>query len=312
MSHARIEEVSDSDPSEGDISDVDEDFDEREILKARPSQVPPPQRTPQSAASLIDPSKIPSSFQPPPGASGPSFQQAEDDSKYKDFQCIYPVYFDKNRSRKEGRRVGIEQAVENPMAREIVNACGRLRLETLFEPAKMHPKDWANPGRVKIRLKGGNNSTIKNSISPLHLKFNWRCANVVFLTEHHLYTLISKHLQLNPTTEESCLQVQVPGAPRPDASKPYPKPAIPKGWKMGSILPYYSHGLTGGGVSDNFFKDMMAEMQNAGGAGGGMPDMSALAGMMGGVGGAGPSGGGAIAGGSGGGGKKEKKKKIKG
>jgi signal recognition particle subunit SRP19 len=83
---------------------------------------------------------------------------------------------------------------------------------------------------------------------------------------------------------------------------------------MGSILPYYSHGLTGGGVSDNFFKDMMAEMQNAGGAGAGagMPDMSALAGMMGGAGGAGPSGGGAIAGGSGGGGKKEKKKKIKG
>jgi signal recognition particle subunit SRP19 len=175
MSHARIEEVSDSDPSEGDISDVDEDFDEREILKARPSQVPPPQRTPQSAASLIDPSKIPSSFQPPPGASGPSFQQAEDDSKYKDFQCIYPVYFDKNRSRKEGRRVGIEQAVENPMAREIVNACGRLRLETLFEPAKTHPKDWANPGRVKIKLKGGNNSTIKNSISPslpLHFRYN--------------------------------------------------------------------------------------------------------------------------------------------
>jgi len=85
------------------------------------------------------------------------------------------VYFDKNRSRKEGRRVGIEQAVENPMAREIVNACGRLRLETLFEPAKTHPKDWANPGRVKIKLKGGNNSTIKNSISPslpLHFRYN--------------------------------------------------------------------------------------------------------------------------------------------
>jgi signal recognition particle subunit SRP19 len=132
---------------------------------------------------------------------------------------------------------------------------------------------------------------------------------VIFLVEHHLYTLISKHLQLNPTTEASSLQVQIPGAPLPDPSKPYPRPAIPKGWKMGSILPYYSHGLTGGGVSDNFFKDMMAEMQNAGGTPGGMPDMSALAGMMGGAGGAGPSGG---AGASAGTGKKEKKKKIKG
>ena len=85
--------------------------------------------------------------------------------KYKDFQCVYPVYFDKNRSRKEGRRVGIDQAVENPLAREIVTACGKLRLETLFEPTKIHPKDWANPGRVKIKIKGGMNSSIKNSTS---------------------------------------------------------------------------------------------------------------------------------------------------
>jgi signal recognition particle subunit SRP19 len=30
---------------------------------------------------------------------------------------------------------------------------------------------------------------------------------------------------------------------------------------MGTILPYYSPALTGGGVSENFFKDMMVEMQ---------------------------------------------------
>lgn len=40
---------------------------------------------------------------------------------------------------------------------------------------------------------------------------------------------------------------------------------------MGEILPYYSAALSGGGVSENFFKDMMAEM------GGQMPGM---AGMM--------------------------------
>jgi signal recognition particle subunit SRP19 len=42
---------------------------------------------------------------------------------------------------------------------------------------------------------------------------------------------------------------------------------------MGTLLPYYSPGLTGGGVSENFFKDMMAEMQ---GQVPGMPDMGAL------------------------------------
>ena len=54
------------------------------------------------------------------------------------------------------------------MAREIVAACGRLGLETLFEPAKCHPKDWANPGRVKIKLKGGNAGGVKNSMHIIH------------------------------------------------------------------------------------------------------------------------------------------------
>jgi signal recognition particle subunit SRP19 len=47
---------------------------------------------------------------------------------------------------------------------------------------------------------------------------------------------------------------------------------------MASILPYYSPGLTGGGVSENFLKDMMAEM-----GGGGMPGMiPGMPGMTGG------------------------------
>ncbi|CZR65980.1 related to signal recognition particle protein Sec65 [Phialocephala subalpina] len=284
MSHARIEEVSDSDPSEGDISDALSDFDEREILKARPSTIPAPKPNP----SFINPSSIPSSSSQFPGV-----QETEDDSKFKDYQCIYPIYFDKNRSRKEGRMVGKELAVENPLAREIVNACGRLRLETLFEPAKCHPRDWANPGRVKVKLRGGNNSSIKN--------------------KHHLYTLISEHLKANPTTTETAQMVRVPGIPPPDTSKPYPSPAVPKGWKMGSILPYYSPAMSGGGVSENFFKDMMAEMQGAGGAGGagvpGMPDMSAMQAMLGGMGGAGGAGPSGTAGGSGGAPKKDKKKK---
>ena len=175
MSHARIEEVSDSDlgsdPSEGDIDDLGSDFDEREILKARtpasgprPSQVTPP----NASSTFINPSQIPSTTNTSNSrvrtdADGTQFHTTEDESKYKDFQCIYPIYFDKNRSRKEGRRVGVEMAVENPLAREIVAACGKLRLETLFEPTKIHPKDWANPGRVKIKVKGGLNKNVKNS-----------------------------------------------------------------------------------------------------------------------------------------------------
>ena len=133
--------------------------------------------------------------------------------------------------------------------------------------------------------------------------------------EHHLYTLISKHLQANPTTTKTASMVRVPGVPPPNLEKEYPTPAIPKGWKMGTILPHYSPGLTGGGVSENFMKDMMAELQNSGGGAGmpGMPDMSALQNMMGAGGGAG-MGRGASGQGSGGEGKakKKEKKKIKG
>jgi signal recognition particle subunit SRP19 len=162
MSHARIEEVSDSepeydsDPSEDDI----EEFDEREIIKARAPKAAPAPRA--AHPSLLDPSAVPSVAK-----DGIAFQSTADEAKYKDFQCIYPIYFDRNRTRKEGRRVGTEGAVENPLAREIVAACGKLGLETLFEPTKMHPKDWANPGRVKVKLKGGQTNVITNSSFPL-------------------------------------------------------------------------------------------------------------------------------------------------
>jgi hypothetical protein len=42
------------------------------------------------------------------------------------------------------------------------------------------------------------------------------------------------------------------------------------GWKTGRIVPYYSPAVTGSGVSEDFFKQMMREMQ------GQMPGMPAL------------------------------------
>lgn len=47
--------------------------------------------------------------------------------------------------------------------------------------------------------------------------------------------------------------------PTPD--QPIPPPAVPRGWKMNTILPLHSPALSGGGVSENILKDMMQEMQ---------------------------------------------------
>ncbi|KAF3766096.1 SRP19-domain-containing protein [Cryphonectria parasitica EP155] len=256
MSHARIEEVEDSDlemsdPSEDDI----DDFAETDILRSRSNK--PQQPAPADARShILDPSRIPSVSSGPPtaGAAGSySIPTATSTKAYAGFQCLYPIYFDASRTRAEGRRVPKELAVSNPLAREIVNACRDLRVQTLFEPEKMHPRDWANPGRVKVQLKGdaGAAAGVKN--------------------KHQLYILVAQHLRNNPTTEKSAvLWERIPGGPPPpERSKGYPRPAVPRGWKMGDMLPYYSPAMTGGGVSENLFKDMMKEMQG----GGGMPGL---------------------------------------
>lgn len=55
----------------------------------------------------------------------------------------------------------------NPLAREIVEAVQLLGLDTVFEPGKVHPKDWSNPGRVRVLIKEGGrvrNRGVKNSM----------------------------------------------------------------------------------------------------------------------------------------------------
>ena len=51
----------------------------------------------------------------------------------------------------------------------------------------------------------------------------------------------------------------------PPSKEPIPPPAVPRGWKMGNILPLHSPALSGGGVSENILRDMMQEMQGQGG-----------------------------------------------
>ena len=271
MSHARIEEVEDSDvsdPSEADIGD----FDDADIVR-RIAEVPRQAKPNASSSSVAASLPAASSFSEPRTA---PYQSAGHPGAYAGYRCIYPVYFDSTRSRAEGRRVGRDLAVSNPLAAEIAAACQRLGLNPVLEATKIHPKDWANPGRVRVLLKEGDVEDAggkgKGGKAGNPGPGAGRIKN-----KHHLYNLISQHLRENPTTEKSqALWMRLPGAPLPDADKPYPRPAPPRGWKMGELLPYYSPAMTGGGVSENFFKDMMKEMQGGGdmasmlaGAGGG-------------------------------------------
>ncbi|KAI1750575.1 signal recognition particle, SRP19 subunit [Xylaria castorea] len=316
MSHPRIEEVSDSDddvsdPSEGDI----DDFQDSDILRAVPTKPTPSQSQARASPSPQQQQQQQQQQHTEQQAPQPGLQPAD----IKDYQMLYPVYFDAARTRAQGRRVSASLAVKNPLAREIANACAALRLSPVFEAHRTHPKDWANPGRVRVALKEARarNHPVKN--------------------KHHLYVVVAKYLREHPVADDSPALRQglrgmglgggLGGAGDLYADgKPWPRPAVPKGWKLGDLLPAYSAAMTGGGVSENAFKDMMREMQNqgggapgGGGGGGGMPGMgmpgmnadmmSMLQGMGMGGGGGGGGGGGPAIGGSEGGGKKGKKGK---
>ncbi|KAI1076562.1 signal recognition particle, SRP19 subunit [Whalleya microplaca] len=300
MSHPQIEEVSDSDlsdPSEGDI----DDFAESDILRSIPTssntrpntrQPAPPSSSQLAAHPMVNPAAHPS---------GPQIQPGD----IKNHQMLYPIYFDATRSRAGGRRVPSSLAVKNPLAREIANACAALRLQPVFEAHKVHPKDWANPGRVRIQLKSPSpTNSSQQTVNPYAKQVT---------NKHHLYILVAKHLRAHPTTEDSeaLRRVRVPGLGTPEDGQPWPRPAVPRGWKMGELLPAYSAAMTGGGVSENAFKDMMKEMQGGpggpGGAGGGpTADMMSMLGGMPGM--SGGSAGESAGGGQGGGGGKKGKK----
>lgn len=152
--HPQIEEVSDSDPEEiAPGFDSDDDLPSNAIIS--------PANIPTKATPAPQPQQMPMPTMPAP-------EPQREIPKH--FQCLYPVYFDKTRTRAEGRKVGAELAVENPLARDIVDAVQMLGLNAGLEPEKLHPKDWANPGRVRVQLKNENgqlvNSKIKNSTWP--------------------------------------------------------------------------------------------------------------------------------------------------
>jgi signal recognition particle subunit SRP19 len=181
MAHPRIEEVDDvSDPEEMDLDAFD---------FARPGQTTlqsaqvPQQRQQQSqqqqpnADMMAQMQALLSSQGNGTGMNMPGMPQMdqkerlrlerEQQEKSKSYQCIYPIYFDASRSREEGRRVKKEDAVRNPLARDIVDAlqwvAGQVgfALQIVFEPSKCHPKDWANPGRVRVEVKRGGEGVCK-------------------------------------------------------------------------------------------------------------------------------------------------------
>ncbi|EHY56359.1 hypothetical protein ABEF92_006966 [Exophiala dermatitidis] len=290
MSHARVEELSDSDPDIDDPSNYLPQSDTQVMRPASQSSSSSPEPEPASSSSS---GPNPTLFRPPPPSSSQHFQQPQTREHIKSFQTLYPVYFDATRTKSEGRRVNSSLAIANPLAINLLEAVKAVFVETAplpriaFEPDKTHPKDWANPGRIRIEMFHPETK------EPIHPQIK---------NKAHLYTLIGRWLKAHPTKPTDPLQLKIPGLPVPENFGKEPIP-VPRGWKMGTILPVHSPAVSGGGVKDDFFKEAMEEIRQAqsqgqlpaggpgGPGGGGMPDMAALQNMMSSMGGLGGMGG---------------------
>jgi signal recognition particle subunit SRP19 len=296
MSHARVEELSDSDPEIEDPSSIS--FPQSSSSIIAPANIPAASTSERARPSAYNgaqhhsPDSMPSLLRPTGSTS-----KAPSKDSIKFHSTLYPVYFDISRSRAQGRRVSSKLGVSNPLARDIAEACQFIsarqaggKLQIAFEPDKTHPKDWANPGRVRLLMRDrGTGKPLSPAVK----------------NKSHLYILVAQYLQAHPITKESPLKLQIQGVPAPEKLEP---PAVPRGWKINEILPLHSPAMSGGGVSENFFKDMMTDMQKGGGAG--VPQLPpAMAEMFAGAGGGAA---GSQAGSSGEGSRKKEKKKKKG
>jgi signal recognition particle subunit SRP19 len=78
------------------------------------------------------------------------------------FFCIYPSYVDSAKTMKQGRRIGVEKAVDTPTVQDLSEALASLNIRHATQPHKGYSRDqttlWDNPGRVRVDpaiLEGG-------------------------------------------------------------------------------------------------------------------------------------------------------------
>lgn len=206
-------------------------------LQLRPTPTPAPssqvsQVTPVpqvSQVSQVPEASLASQNSPLPGTHG---------TKLPDYMSswtqIYPVYFNSNKTRKQGRRVDNVYAVKNPLAVLIADACRALGLTIALELTKTHPKDWSNPGRVRVQIPEGTSKA-------------------------QLLVNISKKLKTLPVTEESARRDLYKKLAMFDSMKPI---ASLRNDKLLQILPGASPALSAKNAIDAAMKQDAQMMQS--------------------------------------------------
>lgn len=189
-------------------------------VRLRPVERPNPQPAARPAGSGVpDLQQMMSAAQSMPAPENtPRFASGvaknEVPEEMKDWKVIYPCYFDKRRSLKEGRRVPADMAVNDPLAITLAEACESLGYQVSVELVKGHPQDWANLGRIRVNTKDPKRT---------------------------LYPKIAQYLKMHPTTEASAYADDYRRVAHFDSVRPLGRPL---GIKMNDILPGISPALS--------------------------------------------------------------------
>jgi signal recognition particle subunit SRP19 len=153
-------------------------------------------------------------------------KKVTDITPYKTWTCIYPIYLDAKRPYGQ-RRVSRAKGLWWPLSKDIADAANRLGLGTLHEVTKAHPRDWENPGRVRVQWKKDG-----------------KLVNPVIKTKKQLFEMICYQLQLlkpenipKPPYNLGKLPIPIPPSQKasdgpqtqPPSSNPTPTTNAPKG-----------------------------------------------------------------------------------
>ncbi len=83
--------------------------------------------------------------------------------KLQDKAIIWPIYFDINKSREEGRRVPKSQAVVAPKILEIKEAADKLGLENELNAEAHFPKNhWAKTGMLIVEKRESKEAVLRS------------------------------------------------------------------------------------------------------------------------------------------------------
>lgn len=74
---------------------------------------------------------------------------------------IWPAYIDADLTRAEGRRVPVDEAVEDPTVDEIAKAVQQVGYDAVVERDAIYPREYESRGRVLV--KGAEDAT-KNDL----------------------------------------------------------------------------------------------------------------------------------------------------